>query len=92
MYCDPLLGYSLEGSDPLSQFSTDKHDEIVCKQGTQAKTIMKGEICQEWLRLRTSILIKFTTAEKLSITSSFLQGGEMRQYFSCFWNSCSKDF
>ena len=76
-YTDPL-SKALEGLDPLSQFSSAKDDE----EGENMKTISTkqekkmDEVSQEWLKHRTTILSKFTTTEKLSITSSFLQGGE----------------
>lgn len=73
-YSDPL-SKALEGSDPLSLLSKDEVDEVENFSVTAAQT---DNIPQEWLKHRTAILGKFTTSEKLSITSSFLQGGEKR--------------
>ena len=74
---DPL-SQALEGQDPLSQFSSTADDDR-----DNVKSILPisqlesdDEVSQEWLKHRTAILSKFTTTEKLSITSSFLQGGE----------------
>nr|SVE72817.1 EOG090X02HV [Ceriodaphnia reticulata] len=70
---DPLCK-ALEGSDPLSQFvSKDEVDEVENYSVMKSQT---DDVPQEWLKHRTAILGKFTTSEKLSITSSFLQGGE----------------
>lgn len=74
-YADPL-SKALEGSDPLSQFSSK--DEVK-GEVYSAVTGQSEDVSQEWLKHRTAILGKFTTSEKLSITSSFLQGGEKRK-------------
>nr|SVE92271.1 EOG090X02HV [Megafenestra aurita] len=71
-YADPL-SKALEGSDPLSQFSSK--DEVE-GEVYPTETSQNEDVSQEWLKHRTAILSKFTTSEKLSITSSFLQGGE----------------
>ena len=71
-YSDPL-SKALEGSDPLSQFvSKDEVDDVE----NYSMPTQTDDISHEWLKHRTAILGKFTTSEKLSITSSFLQGGE----------------
>lgn len=72
-YSDPL-SRALEGSDPLSQFVSK--DEVEGPELYSPASNQKDSVSKEWLRHRTSILGKFTTSEKLSITSSFLQGGE----------------
>ena len=73
-YSDPLSA-TLEGLDPLSQFAAK--DDLDLEDKTESwKT---DEISNEWLKQRTDILSRFTTSEKLSITSSFLQGGEKRE-------------
>lgn len=71
-YSDPLTK-AMEGSDPLSQFVSK--DEVEGETANSA-VIPQRDVSQEWLKHRTAILSKFTTSEKLSITSSFLQGGE----------------
>jgi len=70
-FSDPLSA-ALEGFDPLSQFVAKEESGIDDRQETATYT----EISEEWLKQRTDILSRFTTSEKLSITSSFLQGGE----------------
>lgn len=70
-FVDPL-SRALEGSDPLSQFASN--DEV--NEARTTTTDQGEDVTQEWLKHRTAILGKFTTTEKLSITSSFLQGGE----------------
>ena len=75
-FSDPLSA-ALEGFDPLSQFVAKEESGIDDRQETATYT----EISEEWLKQRTDILSRFTTSEKLSITSSFLQGGEKREYF-----------
>nr|CAH0100443.1 unnamed protein product [Daphnia galeata] len=72
-YADPL-SRALEGNDPLSQFVSK--DEVEGPELYSPVINQKDSVSQEWLRHRTKILGKFTTSEKLSITSSFLQGGE----------------
>lgn len=72
-YSDPL-SRALEGSDPLSQFVSK--DEVEGAGIHSTTTNQKDGAAQEWLKHRTTILSKFTTSEKLSIKSSFLQGGE----------------
>nr|SVE82392.1 EOG090X02HV [Daphnia magna] len=72
-YSDPL-SQALEGSDPLSQFVSK--DEVEGADIPATNVNQKGAAAQEWLKHRTTILSKFTTSEKLSIKSSFLQGGE----------------
>ena len=75
-YCDPLSS-ALEGSDPLSQFvSGDGLDTISEPPGRHQVNEQTNRVFEEWLKQRTAILAHFTTSEKLSITSSFLQGGE----------------
>nr|SVE89762.1 EOG090X02HV [Daphnia sinensis] len=68
------FGQALEGSDPLSQFVSK--DEVEGPDIPAMNVNQKGAAAQEWLKHRTAILSKFTTSEKLSIKSSFLQGGE----------------
>ena len=76
VFSDPL-SRALEGFDPLSQFaSSSKDDEIHEPAKSSAATDLSDEVSQQWLKHRTGILSKFTTTENLSITSSFLQGGE----------------
>nr|SVE76887.1 EOG090X02HV [Daphnia lumholtzi]SVE78113.1 EOG090X02HV [Daphnia lumholtzi] len=72
-YSDPL-SQALEGSDPLNQFVSK--DEIEGPDIPATNVNQKSAAAQEWLNHRTTILSKFTTSEKLSIKSSFLQGGE----------------
>nr|SVE75004.1 EOG090X02HV [Daphnia dolichocephala] len=73
IYCDPL-SHALEGSDPLSQFISK--DEVEGPGIVPTVVSQRDGVAQEWLKHRTIILSKFTTSEKLSIKSSFLQGGE----------------
>lgn len=73
-YSDPLSS-ALEGSDPLSQFASREATALDVSV-SQLKVEEKDDVSQEWLKHRTSILNRFTTTENLSITSSFLQGGE----------------
>lgn len=73
-YSDPLLGFALEGCDPLSQRAEECLDFE--QHNTQVLDQPGDKIFHKWLQQRTAIFNKFTTTEKLSITSSFLQGGE----------------
>lgn len=75
-YSDPLTA-ALEGFDPLSQFISK--DELY--SDSKNDDSQHVDISEEWLKQRTDILSRFTTSEKLSITSSFLQGGEKCRYF-----------
>lgn len=70
-FSDPLTA-ALEGFDPLSQFAGKEELEDAYRNEAENHS----EISEEWLKQRTDILSRFTTSEKLSITSSFLQGGE----------------
>lgn len=80
-FSDPLTA-ALEGFDPLSQFAGKEELEDAYRNEAENHS----EISEEWLKQRTDILSRFTTSEKLSITSSFLQGGEKCRYLLCyFW-------
>ena len=75
-YSDPLLGFALEGSDPLSQRSEECSDDDQRQSISRVFDQPADKISHQWLQQRTAIFNRFTTTEKLSITSSFLQGGE----------------
>lgn len=77
---DPLsslhpLGSALEGLDPLSMMSAEdggeKSEHFVTK-GSGAL----DESFEAWAVKKSGILAKYSTSEKLSITTSFLSGGE----------------
>lgn len=75
LFDDPLSG-ALEGTDPLSLFAARNDETDMVIPVPQGNQLGDGEASQEWLKHRNGILSRFTTTEKLSITSSFLQGGE----------------
>ncbi|XP_074647304.1 VPS35 endosomal protein-sorting factor-like [Tubulanus polymorphus] len=73
---DPLS--SLDGLDPLSQFAADPLTRLA-QQASSSKELVKSktvegldETFEPWSSKRISILNRYTTSEKLSITTSFL--------------------
>ncbi|XP_055387781.1 VPS35 endosomal protein sorting factor-like [Condylostylus longicornis] len=84
---DPLGLNALDGIDPLSQFAqesaTDPLSQIVAEYEKFSKKSKNKDMLEankeylSWNNKRLGILNKFTTSEKLSITTSFLSGGEM---------------
>ncbi|XP_076309475.1 VPS35 endosomal protein-sorting factor-like isoform X2 [Tachypleus tridentatus] len=83
---DPLhpLSAALEGLDPLSQFAvtTDPLSQMASEASFNEKEFFSSkkskheENFEPWTSKRNAILNKYTTSEKLSITTSFLSGGE----------------
>lgn len=67
---DPL---SLDGSDPLSQIA----NEYGAMKITEITDTADSSVRELWSARRTTILNKYTTAERLAIVSSFLHGGEV---------------
>ncbi|GAB0088083.1 VPS35 endosomal protein sorting factor-like [Sergentomyia squamirostris] len=79
---DPL-SQAFDGSDPLSQFA--KQASLEVDPLTQIAAELSGlkkadspleEAIEPWSARRSAILNKYTTAERLSIVTSFLSGGE----------------
>lgn len=83
----------MDGLDPLSHFieqdrsidpltllaaeyanDNSKADDL---KGKDTPDIESVTIVKSWAKYRSSMLAKFTTAEKLTIVSSFLSGGEL---------------
>ncbi|XP_054717134.1 VPS35 endosomal protein-sorting factor-like [Uloborus diversus] len=85
---DPLstfhpLSSALDGSDPLSQFASGLDPlSQMAEEHERAKEISASRKChlddtfEPWSAKKVAILSKYTTSEKLSITTSFLSGGE----------------
>ncbi|XP_055850032.1 VPS35 endosomal protein sorting factor-like [Episyrphus balteatus] len=86
---DPL-GMALDGSDPLSQFARQEQElmDPLSQMATDYETSFKktkkrdkdrqnDEEVMNWSVKRLGILNKFITSEKLSISTSFLAGGEL---------------
>lgn len=86
---DPL-GMALDGSDPLSQFARQEQElmDPLSQMATDYETSFKktkkrdkdrhnDEEIMNWSGKRLGILNKFNTSEKLSISTSFLTGGEL---------------
>lgn len=78
---DPLSS-TLDGSDPLSQFvkqiEIDPLSQMVAEMDAspmQSSQLMVN--AEPWSARRSAILNRFTTAERLTIVTSFLTGGEM---------------
>ncbi|KAK3583633.1 hypothetical protein CHS0354_039460 [Potamilus streckersoni] len=83
-FVDPLsssdpLGTSLEGSDPLSQFAAEaaqKKSSIGLNIGSEKKKARNenelDDSFEPWSSKKSGIIAKYTTSEKLSITTSFL--------------------
>lgn len=67
---DPL---SLDGFDPLSQIA----NEYVAIKLNDTVDTGDSSVAELWTTRRSTILNKYTTAEKLAIVSSFLHGGEV---------------
>uniref|UniRef100_A0A1B0BFB4 VPS35 endosomal protein-sorting factor-like n=1 Tax=Glossina palpalis gambiensis TaxID=67801 RepID=A0A1B0BFB4_9MUSC len=82
---DPLL-LTLDGTDPLSQFARQEQESIdpLTQMASEYETFQKSKTKKRekdvsladdsfnWNAKRLSILNKFTTSEKLSISTSFL--------------------
>lgn len=84
---DPLsalhpLSSALDGIDPLSQFAAmdplsqmaEEHERA--KELSMSKKVHVDDSFEPWSSKKSAILSKYTTSEKLSITTSFLSGGE----------------
>ncbi|KAJ8318573.1 hypothetical protein KUTeg_003664 [Tegillarca granosa] len=78
-FVDPLsasMGVSLDGSDPLSQMAAEsealakKTRSLSLKENTGNDLL--DETFEPWSAKKAGILTKYTTSEKLSITTSFL--------------------
>lgn len=77
---DPLsslhpLGNALEGLDPLSMMSAEDGNEKLEHFVTKGGGTL-DESFESWAVKKSGILAKYSTSEKLSITTSFLSGGE----------------
>lgn len=83
---DPL-SQAFDGSDPLSQFArqasleVDPLSQLAAEYELNASGIMKAdspleEAIEPWSSRRSAILSKYTTAERLSIVTSFVSGNE----------------
>ncbi|XP_039446125.1 VPS35 endosomal protein sorting factor-like [Culex pipiens pallens] len=83
---DPLSAFAArQGSDPLSQMAAEfDGGSPVAKLGASASQkksrevscLLDMELIEPWGARRGAILNKYTTNEKLSIVTSFLNGGE----------------
>ncbi|XP_056017683.1 VPS35 endosomal protein-sorting factor-like [Ostrea edulis] len=79
-FVDPLsslgpLGTSFEGSDPLSQIASQGIDQITRSNRTKSEGGL-DETFEPWSTKKVEILTKYTTSEKLSITTSFLSSAD----------------
>ncbi|KAG1676021.1 UPF0505 protein C16orf62 [Nymphon striatum] len=77
---DPLSS-ALDGMDPLSQLASDPLSQMALAPESKSRTNSEKEFesdsnFEPWSVKKSSILNKYTTSEKLSITTSFLSGGE----------------
>ncbi|KAL3877496.1 hypothetical protein ACJMK2_035196 [Sinanodonta woodiana] len=87
-FVDPLsfsdpLGTSLEGSDPLSQFAAEvakKKSSVGLNIGGEKKGAGNenelDDSFEPWYCKKAGIIAKYTTSEKLSITTSFLSASD----------------
>ncbi|XP_061175069.1 VPS35 endosomal protein-sorting factor-like [Saccostrea echinata] len=78
-FVDPLsmgpLATSFEGSDPLSQIASQGISQA--PRGTRTKSENGlDETFEPWSTKKAGILTKYTTSEKLSITTSFLSSAD----------------
>lgn len=79
------MSIALDGIDPLSQFAKESND-ITSQTGENTNDADKPRKLynvplithlEPWTTKRSSILMKYTTSEKLSIVTSFLSDGEI---------------
>ncbi|XP_069124492.1 VPS35 endosomal protein-sorting factor-like [Argopecten irradians] len=80
---DPLSS-ALEGSDPLSMFAAEAQTKSTSKTRSSSLKESKGhnpsddldETFEPWSAKKAGILAKYSTSEKLSITTSFLSASD----------------
>ncbi|XP_062553842.1 VPS35 endosomal protein sorting factor-like [Armigeres subalbatus] len=81
---DPLSQFARQDSaqDPLSQMAAEFEGALnVSSSGAKSKkkevsNLLEMDLIEPWAGRRSAILNKYTTNEKLSIVTSFLNGGE----------------
>ncbi|XP_022318792.1 VPS35 endosomal protein-sorting factor-like [Crassostrea virginica] len=79
-FIDPLsslgpLATSFEGSDPLSKLASEGVDQVPRGSRTKSENGL-DETFEPWSAKKAGILTKYTTSEKLSITTSFLSAAD----------------
>ncbi|XP_018335730.1 UPF0505 protein C16orf62 homolog isoform X2 [Agrilus planipennis] len=75
---DPLSQFMKEEIDPLSQMAVELStvDSIFDSEGNKRKISKSNLEIESWDSRKHSILSKYTTSEKLSIVTSFINEGE----------------